>query len=229
MDLALNRAASLWRLSSGDHTCRQPVSTEWRIGPNQMRIGRHTRGSLGQDDLGAELDEILKFDHGGGPVCGPACQRAGARDCSRHCPDIPRALSSDPENFPLEAGIAPLVYEFKRLGVFEPCWSCEGHNRADGSLWKLPQVWFYCRSVVHLRVLADGIKELHVEGKLSVPWHISITYSDGDNTDTTFSLHPYAEHADARLALLQKDVDTIAAHLRDSVFAKALELSRKVR
>ena len=192
-----------------------------------MRIGRHRDGGVSKDRLRSELDEILKPDESNGPVCGAACQRPGAKDCSRHCPDIPRALSSDPQRHPLETRIAPLVYELKRLAVFEPCWSCEGHNKPDGSFWKLPQVWFYCRSVVHLRVLADGIKELHVDGKLSVPWQIAITFSDGDNVDTTFSLHPVIDPNEVNLAALQKDIDAIAEHLRQQVFAEALKLSRQ--
>jgi len=193
-----------------------------------MRIGRHGGGDLEKDQLRSELDEILKADMDRVPVCGAACQKANEKTCSRHCPDIPQALSSDPQRHPLETRIAPLVFELKRLGVFEPCWSCEGHNRPDGSFWKLPQVWFYCRSVVHLRVLADGVKELHVAGKLSVPWQVAITFSDGDNVDTTFSLHPVIDPANVHLAALQSDIDSIAAHLSDQVFTEALRLSRQV-
>ena len=90
-------------------------------------------------------------------------------------------------------------------------------------------MWFYCRSVVQLRVLADAVHGLHVEGKLSVPWQIAITFTDNDNTDTTFSLHPRIDPSNVRLAGLQEDIDTIAANLRDTVMAKALELSRRVR
>jgi len=60
-------------------------------------------------------------------------------------------------NFPIESGIAPLVFELKRLGVFEPCWSCEGHNDPGGNLWKIPRVWFYCDSVV--QVLGKTLRE----------------------------------------------------------------------
>ena len=157
---------------------------------------------------------------------GADCPRAGLERCSRHCPDIPRVLTSDPENHPLESRIAPLVYELKRLEVFDPCWSCEGHNGADGALWKIPRVWFYCRSVVHLRVLADALEQLHLDHRLNVPWRIVLTFSDGDNADTTFSLEPSPAASRPLLAPLQRDVDTIAQHLRDLVFDEARKLSR---
>lgn len=138
-------------------------------------------------------------------------------------------MSSDPERYPLENCIVPLVFELKRLEAFHPCWSCEGHNRPDGSLWKLPRVWFYCESVIHLRVLADAVKALHVAEKLSVPWRVALTHSDNDNTDTTFSLEPNIEGITVTLPALQRDVDTIAAHLRDVVFDEARKLSRQAR
>ena len=94
------------------------------------------------------------------PVCVDACPdydlRAG---CRRDCAKAPARLSSDPDRFPVEEKIAPLVFELKKLGVFFPCWSCEGHNDPSGKLWKLPRVWFYADSVVHLRLLSDAIND----------------------------------------------------------------------
>ena len=196
-----------------------------------MRIERRKDGRGRAAQIREELGEILHGGMDGVPVCAPDCPKAGPERCSRHCPDIPRMLSSDPENHPLESRIAPLVYELKRLEVFDPCWSCEGHNGTDGALWKIPRVWFYCRSVVHLRVLADALKELHLDRRLSVQWRVVLTFSDGDNADTTFSLEPgsLAPGPGAPrppLAALQRDIDTIAGHLRDVVFDEALKLSR---
>ncbi len=196
-----------------------------------MKIERRKDGRGRAAQIREELGEILHGGMDGVPVCAPDCPKASPERCSRHCPDLPRMLSSDPENHPLESRIAPLVYELKRLEVFDPCWSCEGHNGADGALWKIPRVWFYCRSVVHLRVLADALEELHLDRRLSVPWRVVLTFSDGDNADTTFSLEPGSlapRPAGPRppLAALQRDVDTIAGHLRDVVFDEARKLSR---
>jgi hypothetical protein len=191
-----------------------------------MKIERRKDGGGRTAQIRQELGEILHGGADGVPVCAPNCPNASPSHCSRHCPDIPRMLSSDPENLPLESRIAPLVYELKRLEVFQPCWSCEGHNGSDGKLWKIPRVWFYCRSVVHLRVLADALEELHLNDRLSVPWRVVLTFSDDDNADTTFSLEPGPVASCPPLAALQRDIDTIAEHLRDVVFDEARKLSR---
>ncbi len=194
-----------------------------------MRIKRRKNDGTRDGQIREELGDILRGDSNGTPVCAPDCPTASPERCSRHCPDIPRILSSDPENHPLEGRIAPLVYELKRLETFHPCWSCEGHNGLDGKLWKVPRVWFYCESVVHLRVLAGAVKELHLAEKLSVPWRVVLTFSDEDNADTTFSLEPSLDHKRPLLPALQRDVDTIAEHLREVTFAEARKLSRMAR
>ena len=135
-------------------------------------------------------------------------------------------MSSDPENSPLESRIAPLAYELKRFRNFEPCWSCEGHNGPDGSLWKIPRVWFYCESVVQVRVLSDAVSEHRLAAQLSAPWRVVLTFSDPDNVDTTFSLEPSLGPNRPKLSALQRDIDIIAEHLRDATFAEARKLSR---
>ena len=191
-----------------------------------MRIERRNGGFPQSDHLRDELKEILTGGCNGRPVCGPACPRPEPRNCSRDCPEIPRALSGDPDNYPLEPRIAPLVFELKRLEVFHPCWSCEGHNHEDGTLWKIPRVWFYCQSLIHLRVLAGSLKQLRVDEMLSTPWQVVVTHSDTENSDTTFSLEPCLGSAPVRLAALQKDIGTISAHLHDVVFHEARKLSQ---
>jgi len=190
-----------------------------------MKISRRDVDKEDKDHLRAELEEILCPARRDEPVCDSACNRPEGRVCSRSCPDMPRTLSSEGDKYTLETRIAPLVYELKRFGIFEPCWSCEGHNGTDGTLWKIPRVWFYSKSVVHVRVLADSIAELHVRGKLNVPWHIAITHSDDDNADTTFSLEPAPTADSAVLSALQSDVDTIARHLGSLVIEEARKLS----
>lgn len=191
-----------------------------------MKIERRRSGGARGNQLREELAEILRSDSAGAPVCASDCPKAGPERCSRHCPDIPAMMSSDPEKHPLESRIAPLAYELKRLGAFHPCWSCEGHNGSDGKLWKIPRVWFYCASVVHLRVLAAAIQELHLAGRLSVPWRVTLTFSDNDNADATFSLEPNLDQERPGLTALQRDIDTIAEHLRDLAMTEALKISR---
>ena len=113
--------------------------------------------------------------------------------CMTSRAEAPRALTSDPANYPIETGIVPLVFEMKRLGIFEPCWLCEGHLNPSGDLWKLPRVWFYSESMIHIRLLVDGLKDMEVAGELANSWQIVVTFSDPDNPETTFSFDPVVE------------------------------------
>ena len=75
-----------------------------------------------------------------------------------------------------------------------------------------------------------------MDQRLSVPWRVVLTFSDGDNADTTFSLEPSplapgplepsGRASRPPLAALQRDVETIAGHLRDVIFDEARKLSR---
>ena len=67
--------------------------------------------------------------------------------CSAACPDVSRQMSVEPDAYPIEPGIAPLVFEFYALRLCPPCWSCEGHVDAAGKLTRLPRVWFFCREI----------------------------------------------------------------------------------
>lgn len=78
------------------------------------------------------------------PVCCPNCPDHGPLiRCHRFCPAAPRRLSSEGERGPVEPLVAPLVFELKKLGVFYPCWSCEGHEDQNGQVRNIPRVWFY--------------------------------------------------------------------------------------
>ncbi len=171
-----------------------------------------------------------------GRVCGQSCtiicHQCGSTSCqcscSPYCPDAPEQLSCDPHKHPIERGIVPLVFEMKRLGLFYPCWSCEGHISKDGSLWKLPRVWFYCDSIVFVRLLADLIDSLKANAKLSVPWQVVVNFSDPDNPDTTFSLEPVPQIGDrSKLTSLQRDGDQIAKSLRFQISQQARLIQRR--
>jgi hypothetical protein len=95
------------------------------------------------------------------PVCCPGCEdHDAATICSNSCEFAPLRLSSDP-TFPVEKLITLLVFELKKLGIFFPCWSCEGHNNKDGDLAKNPSIWFYSDSVVHVRALENSISKIY--------------------------------------------------------------------
>ncbi len=159
------------------------------------------------------------------PVCGPKCPSSVARECHRGCPDVCLALSDAPEEYPLEAIIAPLVYELQRLDGVHPCWSCEGHERF-GELWKLPQVWFYADQQIHLRVLADVVTTLNLKCALHAEWEVVVTYSDPDNPETTYALRPKQNQAVSVLTDLQADVACLAEAVVGLCRAQARNLRR---
>lgn len=199
-----------------------------------MRIERRKGDRRKDQTLGDGIRDVLHAETGEGRACGPGCRMecptCGAKDCkcncTRACANIPVTLSSDAHNYPLEPRIAPLVFEINRWAFFKPCWSCEGHLRKDGSLWKLPRVWFYCKSVVHLRILADAVKEMHSQKRLTVPWRVGVTFAGGDNPNTAFCLEPDPNGSIVTLASLQKDAQAIAEDLEPEMREQALRLSR---
>jgi hypothetical protein len=145
--------------------------------------------------------------------------------CAPDCPEASKTLSSDPENHPVEPAIMPLVFELKRLAVFEPCWSCEGHNDNSGKLWKVPTVWFYCASPLQLRLLNDAIKSLELGGVLKTRWQVSVTHSDPENPETTYALMPAAPLPEGiTLGELQADVPAIANALHETLRDQASHL-----
>ena len=164
-----------------------------------------------------------------GTHCNEICPACGKRDCTcactRDCRHIARALSSEPDRFPLEPGIASLVFALKCLGAFDPCWSCEGHNDVSGKLFRLPQVWFYCDSTVQVRLLSDALSDLSGGQRVRADWRVSVTYSDDDNPKTTFALLPFlSDSRETSLIDLQKDVDTIAREIGPRILAASKKL-----
>ena len=203
-----------------------------------MRIERRQENRRHEGSLEEKLDNFLQFGGHEERPCGSACQKVcptcGSVSCQCQCaPDcehIPTALSSDPENYPIEESIAPLVYTLKAIGHFQPCWSCEGHMDVRGDrIWKIPRVWFYCNSTLHLRLLGDVLQEFAIEHVTGVPWIVKLTFSDDDNPDTTFSLRPDpASIGDVSLADLQNDARMLAKRLPDALRARAKKIRKSL-
>jgi hypothetical protein len=153
----------------------------------------------------------------------PVPLRAGMSGCAR----VPIFRS---RAYPIEAAVVPLVYEMRRLGMFQPCWSCEGHLGPKGELWKLPSVWFYCDSLVHVRLLGSGLGGLFTKGTLKTKWQVVVTFSDPDNIETAFSLEP-AQPIDAGIGLpeLRADLGAIARALQGLMNQEARGLKATAR
>lgn len=164
------------------------------------------------------------------PVCSTNCpDHHPSIRCNRDCRAAPVRLSSEGAKGPVEPLIAPLVFELKRLGVFHPCWSCQGHDDQSGKLWRVPRVWFYADSVVHIRALANAIDALFSARRLSTRWEIVVTHSDPDNPDTTLSLEPDAAGKGGSLRDLQNDLRVLAEGLERNFWAACDHLGRGAR
>lgn len=161
------------------------------------------------------------------PVCSPECELHRDTGCDKNCGSAAELLSSE-KGYPLEDKITPLVFEIKRMGVFEPCWSCEGHLGLDGKLWKLPMIWFYAKSMVHIRVLSDALKELHHNKTILNEWVIAVTHSDADNPSTCLSLRPERVLEAQDLTSLHQDIKNMEENLVGVVRSVAQKLVNKL-
>lgn len=186
-----------------------------------MKIDRRTLDQGRTEALRRRIEPLLKGSAGAPAPCVPTCPLDRPRDCSRHCPNIPQALSSDPENYPIENGIAPLVFEVNRLGVFDTCWSCEGHNGSDGKLWKTPKVWFRAESQVHLGLLGQCLHDLRITGAVKAVWQVTLVSVDDQDVETLFCMEPRIEERAPQLSDLQADAQAIAARLPDLMVKQA--------
>jgi len=127
-------------------------------------------------------------------------------------------MSSEPEGFPIEDAILPIVYALNCLGVCRPYWSCEGHDDPQGNLHKLPRVWFYARSTAFPRLINDFLTDLNAAGALTSRWHVCLTYSAPENPDTGFSLEPNISPGDhPSLKLLHADIAAIGNEMSSGV------------
>lgn len=186
-----------------------------------MRIARHQKSADQTARNRDALDHFMASVIRHGPVCTPTCDRAECQPCSRACPHIPQKLSSDPANHPIEPNIAPLAFEIKRLGVFTPCWSCEGHNDQLNNLVKTPAVWFYANSTVHLRVLGEAVSDIFYDRQISAPWRVRLGFTEADSPSTVFALEPDKERTDLTLSALHHDIGRIAEQLEPRMMRKA--------
>lgn len=187
-----------------------------------------------RNQIAADTGTLVASQLANGRVCGDTCQsmctQCGATNCrcncSPNCAMAGQALSSDPEKHPIEPMIVPLVYVFKTLEVFTPCWSCEGHDDNSGKLWKLPRVWFYSESTVHVRLLAEVVQYLHVQNRLNVRWHVGVNTAEPSNPHTIFHLEPAVEATPGlTLESLREDVRTLSANIPAMMVSAAQRLT----
>ena len=96
-------------------------------------------------------------------------------------------------------------------------------------MWKIPRVWFYCETLVHARALADAVKLIEFSRRLSASWQVALISFDRENPDCSYCLEPVVATSGTSLEKLQRDVETIAAQLRNVILRFAGDLARLVR
>jgi len=150
---------------------------------------------------------------------------SSTRHCSAQCPYVAQQMSSDPETYPVEEGVVPIVYAFYTMRLMMPCWSCEGHFDKHGVLAKLPSVWFYSTSHFFPKLLAQYLGEQKGRKSLRYHWGIRILPFSQSMFTTTYALEPIqgdlmeAEVFD--LDRLQADMDSIAKNMRRDLMRDA--------
>ena len=153
-----------------------------------------------------------------------------AQNCEPSCVNAPAALSSEPEQHPVERHIVNIVFELSSLRLLQPCWSCEGHLNGQGDLWKLPQVSFYASSPLYPQLLVCYLIRLKGNKQLHYPWHISMV-NFGQTWVPGYQLEAALNHIDEEVQLerLQQDLQTISANLAERVKQEARQMLAQIR
>lgn len=153
------------------------------------------------------------------------------RYCSYKCSAAPREMSAEPDRYPIEEGVVPLVYAFYTLRKLMPCWSCEGHLDGHNKLTKTPKVWFYSTSSFYPKLIAQVLAQLEADHRLLNSWMIRILPFSQSMFTLTYSLEPVIlekNNDDSELLLsLRKDMEFIADHLRDEMFKQTKNYIQK--
>jgi len=139
-------------------------------------------------------------------------------------------MSSEPDRYPIEPNIVPLVYAFYDSHIYDPCWSCEGHLDGTGDhLQKIPRVWFYASSMVYPRLLVEYLDDLLFKKKIRHPWGVRIL-SWSDTSEARFSLEPVSpDQRSITLNELHDDILVIAGSLKMCLYESGLEYHRRLQ
>jgi len=133
-------------------------------------------------------------------------------------------MSSDPERFPIEPGIAPLVFEFYALRSCHPGWSCEGHEHEIRGLIRPPQLWFFTTSAIYPRLIGEYAHNLFMKKKLNSLWEISLGFAPSESPYTSFTFKPcLSGEENITLPVMQQDALTLADGFARNIKAMAVD------
>lgn len=175
-----------------------------------MEISKPNEGYIDTDKIKADLNVFLAAPlPSESPPC-PSCEQHIRSDCNSKCANASSSLSIDPDKYPIETNITPLVFEITATCVMQTCWSCEGHLDENNNLWKLPNVSFYAKSSIYPQLLVKHIKNLNLNKQLKYPWQV-ILADYAQTLGTTYTIQPdLCREEEIHLGLLQHDIKTIA-------------------
>ena len=148
--------------------------------------------------------------------------QTSAAFCSAQCPAAPEEMSSDPQRYPIEVGIVPLVYAFYTMRLMMPCWSCEGHTDRNGVLVKTPKLWFYTTSDFYPKLVAQYVSTLKGTHKIKNHWVVRLLPFSQSMFTITYSLEPLeASPESIDLNSLQNDIKVISRYFKSEILKLA--------
>lgn len=205
------------------------------IQPYRNRTNNEDATSRKRSALAHLLAQPTDKDERPCPECQIQCgckkrSRTCCCGCGPECTNIQTQLSSEPEKFPIESHVAPLVYGLTSLRVVETCWSCQGHETSEGKPLKIPQVWFNSPNATYPELIARHLSNLRCKKNLEYDWEVTINvYSPGEGA-TTYIIKPDLSTLLDRpeLSHLQRDLHTIAYALCFSIRGLAQDELRSI-
>ena len=144
-------------------------------------------------------------------------------NCSMNCPAAPLQMSSDPDRFPIEKHVVPVVYSIYSLKLMMPCWSCEGHLDKSQNITKMPKIWFYSVSPFYAKLVSQVLSDLRQKRDLENDWIVRILPFSQSMFTLTYCIEPvkdlFTDYYE--LTSLQNDMLTIGEKLRSEVLRLA--------
>ncbi|MEW6989683.1 hypothetical protein AADZ91_03250 [Colwelliaceae bacterium 6441] len=142
--------------------------------------------------------------------------------CSIDCAEAGRKMSSDPNKFPIEEHVVPIVYAIYTLRLLMPCWSCEGHENDNDELIKVPKIWFYSVSPFYAKLIAQSLSTIKYKNKLHFEWSIKVLPFSQSMFTLTYSMEPEISTKETFvLKNLHHDMRVIGENLRENVLHEA--------
>lgn len=189
-----------------------------------MHIPTPKKELLCDSETRSQLEQfIIQAEPADDPPC-TGCKQHVPKDCSGSCSRAAEALSIEPERYPIESKVVPLVFEITSTRLLQTCWSCEGHMDHENKLWKVPQVSFYSDSPIFPKLVLIHLTRLYQSKTLGYRWHVVLS-DFTQSLGLTYSIQPDLNQEDApRLGLLQQDMQTIADGMHTKLKSIASEL-----